>query len=207
MSKQINLLGQVRGAPELSARRVLIGIGVMLVASVVYSAFAWFQVTRAEGTVARSNAELIARKGKIKELEQKLAARPKVADIVAQIDALKGQEAESQEIIKLLRGAAGNSEGYSRQLRTLAQISEEGVWLTQLTIDRGRRNFSLGGRSLRNESVLRYAQRVNEQFSAYGLQFGAVEMTVMAEPRPEGATIGAAGSPSPVLSSVAFKLF
>jgi len=201
VSKQINLLVQEATAPELSALRALIGLGVMLAAFLGYAAFAWLGTARLGDTVAQSNAELAAEKVALKVLEQKLGERPKLADIVAQIDALKAQAGESQEIVNLLRSGGGGSEGYSGHLTALARISEEGLWLTGVKIANAGKTVSLAGRSLRHESVLRYAQRLNEQFSAYGVQFTAVELT------PDVAKEGAAGTAGPALSSVAFKLF
>ena len=201
MSKQINLLVQEAIAPELSALRALIGLGVILAAFLGYAAFAWLGTARLGDTVAQSDAQMAAEKAALQALEQKLAARPKLADIVAQIDALKAQAGESQEIVNLLRSGGGGSEGYSGHLAALAGISEDGVWLTGVKIGNAGKTVSLAGRSLRHESVLRYAQRLNEQFSAYGVQFTAVELT------PDVAKEGAAGAAGPALSSVAFKLF
>ena len=201
MSKQINLLAQEQTAPELSALRALVGLGLMLAAFLVYAGFAWFGNARLEDTVVQGNEQLATEKAAVKALEQKLGARPKMAEIVAQIDALKARAGESQEILKLLRGGAGGSEGYSGHLTTLARISEDGVWLTGVQIGNAGKTVSLAGRSLRQESVLRYAQRLNEQFSAYGVQFNAVELT------PEVTKAGTAGATGPGLSSVTFKLF
>jgi Tfp pilus assembly protein PilN len=201
VSKQINLLAPAQAAPTLTALRALIGFGVMFVAFLGYAAFAWFGTTRLGDTVAQSDAQLAAEMATVKALEQKIGARPKLADIVAQIDALKAQADESQQMLNLLRSGAGGSEGYSGHLATLARISENGVWLTGVKIGNAGKTVSLAGRSLRQESVLRYAQRLNEQFSAYGVQFSAVELT------PEFAKESATGAAGPALSSVVFKLF
>jgi hypothetical protein len=197
MSKQINLLVQAQAAPELSARRGLIGLGAMLAAFLVYAALGWFATARLGDAAGQSDAQLASDKAALQALEQKLGERMKLADIVAQTDALRAQGGESQDIVNLLRGGAGGSEGYSGELTTLARISEGGVWLTGVKIGNAGKSVSLAGRALRHESVLRYAQRLNEQFSAYGVQFTAVELT------PESAREGGSG-PAP---SVAFRLF
>jgi len=207
VSKQINLLVQGEGPPPLSALRTLIGFGVMIAAFLGYTAVSWFQTARLGDAAAQSDAQLAVEKAAVKALEQKLGARPKLAEIVAQIEALKPQAAESQELLKLLRGGEGDSEGYSGHLTTLARISEDGVWLTGIKIGNAGKMVSVEGRSLRNESVLRYARRLNEQFSAYGVQFSAVELTDALESTPEAAKMGAARSAGPALSSFAFKLF
>ena len=198
MSRQINLLVQEAIAPALSALRAVIGLGVMLAAFLGYAAFAWLGTARLGDTVAQSDAQVAAEKAALQAVEQKLTARPKLADILAQIDALKALAGESQEIVTLLRSGAGGSEGYSGHLTTLARISEDGVWLTGVKIGNAGKSVSLAGRSLHHESVLRYAQRLNEQFSSYGVQFTAVELN------PDVAKESGSG---PALSSVAFKLF
>ena len=203
MSKQINLLALARAqaGPEFSALRALSGLGAMLAAFLGYAAFAWIGAAPLRDAAADSDAKLAAEKATVRALEQKIAARPKLADIVAQIGALKAQADESQQILNLLRSGGDGSEGYSGHLTTLARISEDGVWLTGVKIGNAGKTVSLAGRSLRQESVLRYAQRLNEQFAAYGVQFSAVELT------PDVAKEGAAGSAGPALSSVVFKLF
>lgn len=198
MSQQINLLVQEAIAPALSALRALIGLGVMLVAFLGYATYTWLGTARLGDTVAQSDAQVAAEKAALQALEQKLAARPKLPDILAQIEALKPLAGESQEIVNLLRSGGGGSEGYFAHFTTLARISENDVWLTGVKIANAGKAVSIAGRSLHHESVLRYAQRLNEQFSAYGVQFTAVELT------PDVPKQGASG---PALSSVAFKLF
>ena len=196
MSQQINLLSQVEPAPGLSAIRALSGLGILLAAFLGYAVFAWFTTTRLAETAAQGSAQLAAEKAALKALEEKIAARPKPADIDAQLGALKAQAAESQQILSLLRGSGGGSEGYAGYLTILAQVAENGVWLTGVKIGNMGKTVDLAGRSLRQESVLRYAQRVNEKFSAYGVQFSAIELTLDAVKDGSG----------PGLSSVAFKL-
>ncbi len=205
MSKQINLLVQAQAAPALSARRALTGLGVVLAAFIGYAAFAWFGTARLGDTAEQSNVDLTADKATLRALERKIGERPKLADIVAQIDALKMQAGESQEILNLLRSGGGGSEGYSGHFTALAGISEEGLWLTGIKIGNAGKTVSLAGRSLRHESVLRYARRLNERFSAYGVQFSAMELTP--EAAKESAAAGSAAIAGPPVSSVAFRLF
>ena len=196
MSQQINLLVRETVGPALSAQRSLIGLGAMVVAFLGYAALTWFGSEQLGDTVAQSDAQMVAERATLQGLEQKLAARPKLPDILAQIEAVKPYAAESQELVNLIRGAG--REGYTEHLAALARVSEDGVWLTGIKLGNAGKSVSLTGRSLHHESVLRYAQRLNERFSPFGVQFTAVELTP--DPARES-TSGAA------LSSVAFKLF
>jgi len=191
-------MGQVQAAPALSAIRALSGLGIMLVALLGFAVFAWFATARLAETEAQGKAQLAAEKAKLKMLEQKIAERPKLDDIVAQIGALKAQAAESQQILTLLRDGGGSSEGYSGYFTTLARVTEDGVWLSGVKIGNAGKTVSIAGHSLRQESVLRYAQRLNEKFSDYGVQFSGMELT------PEAVKADGA---RPGLSAVAFKLY
>ena len=204
MSQQINLLVQEQRGPLLSALRSLIGLGAILLVYLAYTAYAWIGSVQLGDTVEQSNVQLAAEKATLKDLEQKLGARPKLADLLAQIEALRAPAEESRQIIDLLQTGGGSSrDGYSGHMTALARISEDGVWLTGISIANGGRTVRLEGRSLRADTVMRYAQRLNEQFSAYGAQFTALELT----PSSDQATASREGGPAPALSSVAFKLF
>jgi hypothetical protein len=198
MSKQINLLLPEKIAPGLSARRLAIGLGVLFAAFLGYGAYAWLGTSRLGDNVEQGGADLIAAKAARQALEQKLGERPKMADLVAEIEALKPLASESQDIMALLGGGGPGTTGYSAHLAALATVSEEGVWLTGVTITKAGKGMSLTGRSLNNDSVLRYAQRVNARLSGFGVQFSAVELS------PEGTT---AVGPGAALSTIAFKLF
>lgn len=205
MSQQINLLVQEQRGPVLSALRSLIGLGAVLLVYLAYTAYAWIGSVQLGDTVEQSNAQLAAERATLKDLEQKLGARPKLADLLAQIDALRAPAEESRQVIDLLQTGGGSSrDGYSGHMAALARISEDGVWLTGISIANGGRTMRLEGRSLRADAVMRYAQRLNEQFSAYGAQFTSLELT----PGSGQATASReSGGPAPALSSVAFKLF
>ena len=204
MSQQINLLVQVQRGPALSALRSLIGLGAILLVYLVYTAYAWFGSVQLGDTVEQSNAQLAAEKATLKDLEQKLGARPKLADLLAQIDALRAPAEESRQVIDLLRTGGGSSEGYSGHMMALARISEDGVWLTGISVVNAGKTIRLEGRSLRADAVMRYAQRLNEQFSVYGAQFTALELAPGSD---QAAASREGGGAAPGLSSVAFKLF
>ena len=204
MSQQINLLVQEQRGPALSALRSLIGLGAILLVYLAYTAYAWFGSVQLGDTVEQSNVQLAAEKATLKDLEQKLGARPKREELLVQIEAHRAPLEESRQVINLLETGGGSSrDGYTGQMMTLARVSEEGVWLTGISIANAGRTVRLEGRSLRADAVMRYAQRLNEQFSAYGAQFTALELT----PGSDQAATREDRTTAPGLSSVAFKLF
>jgi cell division protein FtsB len=197
VSQQINLLVAPHRAPALSAVRSASGLGIVLIALVGYSVYGWIGSRQLGHTVSQSDTQLAAERATLKDLEEKLGARPKTADLVAQINALKAQAGESEQIINLLQTGGGASrDGYAGHLTALARIAEEDVWLTNVSIVNAGRTVHVEGRSLRSDSVMRYARRLNDQFSVYGAQFTALELLPATETAP-----GAA------ISFVTFKLF
>lgn len=205
MSQQINLLVQEQRGPAISALRSLIGLGAILLLYLAYTAYGWIGSFQLGDTAELSNAQLVAEKAKLKDLEQKLGARPKQEELLAQIEALRAPVEESRLVIDLVQTGAGSSAaGYSGHMTALARISEDGVWLSAISITNAGKAVRLEGRSLRADAVMRYAQRLNEQFAAYGAQFSGLELTPGSE-QPQASREG--GGPAPALSSVAFKLF
>jgi Tfp pilus assembly protein PilN len=194
MSRQINLLVQPRAAPRLSAIRALGGLVVLLVACVAYGAFTWSHTAKIGAQAEQARAQLAAERATRQSLQQKLDARPKAADITAQIDALGPQMAESQEVFTLMRG----TQGYANYLRTLARASSEGIWVTAVKIEQAGKTVTVTGRSLRNDAVLRYAENLNQQFGQHGVHFSALDLSP-GEKAP-GAMVSA---PAPIV----FRLF
>lgn len=199
MSQQINLLIQER-EQKSTLIPSLLGIGLVLIVLLFYWGLQHIKTVKIQDAAAESAQQLLAAKTSLQALQQKLASGEKVGDMDAEITALKTRSEAGQEILSLLqKGELGNTEGYAGYLTKLVMISENDLWLTNVTISNAGKNMSIAGRALNSESVIHYAQRLNQQFSDYGVQFTAVEMT------PE--VFGKDDTASPPLSTVVFKLF
>jgi hypothetical protein len=198
LSQQINLLAHEERPPILSGLRVLIGAAVLIPPILAYGAYVWVASSRLASTVARNDAAIAAERTTMNSLTQQINNRPVPVNLSTEIDALKPLAGQSLEVLNLLRQNAGKSnEGYAVYLALLARVTEDGLWLTSVKISNSGRSVSLAGNSMRKEAVLRYVQRLNEQFAPHGVRFGALELTP--EPVKEGTT----AVQSPV---VAFKL-
>lgn len=200
MSQQINLLDRAR-APVGSALAALAVVAVVLLGLLAYEIRLGVEAAGLRKAADAGQRELDQVKAAMQAQRQRADANNDASAIKAEIAALKPKaEAVKQLVDPIRNGSLGNPEGYARYLGTLASVPEEGLWLTSVSITNAGKVMTLNGRALRNESVLKYAKRLNTAFAPQGVQFNSVEMT------PENLMqTGATGKP--VLTTVAFRLF
>lgn len=198
MSQQINLLVQRRDGSRL-VLLALAAVGVVVVLLLAVWLVEWQQTARAQAAEAASAQQLQAAKAVLQARMQQLGSRQDADALAAEIAALKPRAEASQEVLALIqKGDLGSQQGYAHYFYGLAAIAENGVWLTGATVSNAGKSVSVTGHALRNESVMRYAQRLNAQFAQYGVQLTALELT------PE--TFGQPGDSTPQFTDVAFSL-
>ena len=200
MSQQINLLARERN-PLGSALAALALVALVLVGLLVYGA-----MLRAETAGLRQDADsgqrqLVQAKAALQAMRQRTDSNNDAATLKAEIDALRSKVEALRQWQQLINnGSLGSPQGYANYLSTLASVPAEGLWLTSISVSNAGKLVTLSGRALRNESVLRYAKRLNAAFAAQGVQFNSLEMT------PEN-LVRTTEVGKPVLTTVAFRLF
>ena len=202
MSQQINLL-RPKARTLGSAVWPLAGAAVVLLALLGYrQSLVSTNATLQEAATA-GEQKLGQIRNAVLLLQKQKEARGNPAALTAEIAALRPRaEAVSQIVKDIGNGNLGSPEGYARYFRTVAGVSEDGLWITGVAVAKGGNSVTISGRALKNESVMQYARRLNEAFSPYGVRFNSLEMT------PENvSTPGVAATPgAPALSTVVFKL-
>lgn len=200
MSQQINLLERTR-EPVGSALGALAVVAVVLLGLLAYEAVLRTDAGRLRQAADAGQRGLAQAKAAMQAMRQRADANNDAAALKAEIDALKLKAAVVKQLVEPMRnGSLGSPDGYAQYLTTLASVPEEGLWITSVSVTNAGKVMTLSGRALRNESVLKYAKRLNEAFAPYGVQFNSVEMT------PENLVrTGEAGKP--LLTTVAFRLF
>lgn len=199
MSQQINLLKpkdhSVGTAVWMGAGAGVLVLGLLACMQVVSSE------TRKLREAAKASEQKLAQvKGAIETAQRKNNVEAETAALKAEIAELKPRADAVGQLVKEVRsGGLGRPEGFANYYRTLAGLSQEGLWITSVVVSKGGTSVSIDGRALRNEAVMQYARRVNDAFAPYGVQFNSLELT------PEN--IGKPGAPvNPGLATVAFKL-
>ena len=189
MSQQINLLVRKKSGSDstLTALAVLALVLVLLVGL-------W---ALRLGDVTKARQDEVASAQALHEAKARLQARIERSgtDVGAEIEALKSRAEAARKTLDRV-GELGSQQGYGPVFSTLASVGEEGLWLTSVSVNRGGKAVSISGHALRQESVMRYAERLNNRFADAGVQFTALELS------PESA--GKAGAQ---LKAVAFKLY
>lgn len=200
MSQQINLLMRER-SPIGSALWALAAVGLALLGLLAYDMMLRVDNNRLQRVVESGQRDLARIQASVEATRQRVNSNNDAAAIKAEIEALKPRAEAVRQLLEAMgNGSLGSPDGYAQHLLTLSSVPEDGLWLTSVSVDNAGKLVSLGGRALRNESVMRYAKRLNEVFATQGVQFNSVEMT------PESLLqTGVAGTPP--LNMVAFKLF
>ncbi len=200
MSQQINLLTE-RREPLGSALLALASVTLMLVGLLAYWGVLLADTSRLQQSASADKQEMARLQAALQAEQQRRAGGHDGAALKAELAVLRPQAEAVRQLVEQVRsGGLGNPEGYASYLTTLASISEDGIWLTQVAVSNAGKAVRISGRALRNESVMRYAGRLNAALAAHGVQFNSLEMT------PE--SLARAGEPGkPVLTTVSFKLF
>ena len=200
MSQQINLLMERREALG-SALLALASVALMLVGLLAYWGVLLADTNRLQQSVSAGKQELARTMAALQAEQQRQLGGHDGAALKAELAVLRPKaEAVRQLVDQLRSGALGSPKGYANYLTTLASISEDGLWLTNVAVSNAGKGVRISGRALRNESVMRYAGRLNAAFAAQGAQLNSLEMT------PE--SLVRAGEPGkPLLTTVSFKLF
>jgi hypothetical protein len=199
MSQQINLL-----APKESTARAalwpLAGLVVLVLGLLAYLQSIVAETGRLSAVATASGQQLDKAKASLLLLQTQKGKQGDPVAIKADIAALRPQaEAVSQLMKELRSGSLGSSEGFGRYYRALGSVSEDGLWITSVSVSRGGMAMSVNGRALNNDSVMRYARRLNEAFAPFGVRFNSLELT------PEA--LAAPGAPpAATLRTYAFKL-
>ncbi len=177
MSQHINLLPREPASPPLSAARAALGLLALVV---LLGAFGWYE--KAEADHQQQIAEQTARylegqKAMVQNLKKKLHDLDEPGGLSKQIAALEPRTRVSEDLLaRLQTGELGNILGYSAQLKELAQIRQEGVWITTLLITNAGRTLRIEGRAMEKEQVLEYARRLNAALAKYDAGLTSMEI-------------------------------
>jgi hypothetical protein len=204
MTQHINLL-QLRRRPVGTALAALATVAVLLLCLLTYGLVLQSQSKDLRAQLGVSAQGLQETKMALAALRARASANSSnkagPSAMQAEIDALKSQLLQRKKWGELAGNhSLGNPAGYLEHFQTLSGVSEEGLWLTSIFVSDSGKLVNLTGRALRNDSVLRYAEKLNQAFAPQGVQFNAIEMTPEAF-KPSGQ------EGAPALRSVSFRLF
>lgn len=194
MSQQVNLLPPERHAFNAVAIALLVW-GLVLLALAGLWSFNQIRLAAAREANTRLTTELQQAKA---DLQQRIDAK---AALNAEIEALRPYADAAQKFMGMTE-TLGNTTGFSRHFSTVASATEDGLWLTGMTVA-GARIQLVEGHSLSNEAVMRFSRNLNTVFAGESMQFSIVEMT----PQTVGTTTpGAPADRRPLMVSTRFSI-
>jgi Tfp pilus assembly protein PilN len=178
MTRQINLLTLKRTSVRLSAAHALAAITLMLVVVAGMWVAAERDNRQRAAVLATQQAQLREAAEALKVLKAREAARRQPAQVQAEIDALRPLASLSEALLDgIANGSLGNPAGFVGHLTSLARTTEEGLWLTNVSLGSGGQKLALQGRALESAAVLRYVQRLNAQFETHGAGVSTLDIT------------------------------
>ncbi len=122
-----------------------------------------------------STLQLQQAKVKFQLLESQITQHPQ-ASLSAEIANLKQKALAAQQILSLA-DSIGTPAGYARYFDALTKIAEDGLWLTNVTVDQAGKSVRVSGNALNKDSVMRFAKRFNDRFAGDGVVFTSLELT------------------------------
>ena len=191
-SQQINLQVQKKSGFD-PAQTALAVLGLVLLSLLGLWGMGQGKVAAARAAEAVSALQVQHANAKLQMQTQQSGS-----DLAAKIAAIKPQAEAAQKILAQT-GDLGDQQGYARHFSSLASITGDDLWLTNVTVDKAGKAVRISGRALHKESVMRYAQRLNDLFAGDGVQFTALELS--------SESAGQQGNPNAQLTAVAFKLY
>ena len=191
--QQINLLNQKKFELKLALAAPAI-LGLLLLS--LFS-FGVLWGLRQENVAATQNAEVASTlqlqqaKVKFQLLESEMTQHPQ-ASLSTEIVNLKQKALAAQQILTQADNI-GSTLGYARYFDALTKIAEDGLWLTNVTVDQAGKSVRVSGNALNKDSVMRFAKRFNDRFAADGVVFTALELTpvLVVKPSEHGSKVTA----------------
>lgn len=190
MSQQLNLLYEDRRG----VNPVVVALGAW--GFVLLCLFAVWGINQLRLSAARESEAVAAQQLAEARAIIKKREDAKVA-LAGQIAALQPAANAAQQLLDRANGL-GSWKGYASQFMTLANVTETGLWLTDVDISKSGKVIKLQGNALNNDIILRYSRSLNDAFADQGVKFTILEMT----PQTSGKGSGSA----PALSSTKFSI-
>jgi hypothetical protein len=179
MSQQINLFNPVfmKQKKYFSAVTMLQALGLIVVGSVFFYAYALYQVSQLSRQADEMNKRYAAEQAKLVSFGNEFSLQHSQQMLDAELKRLEAQ-AEAQDLVlnALKSGVIGNTEGYSEYLRAFARQSVNGLWITAFDIVGDGSQMSLSGDVLNPQLVPAYIRRLGREKIMQGKTFSTLQM-------------------------------
>lgn len=197
MSQQINLFNPI----YLKQRKVFTlvpmseAVGIILVGALALAGYGKYRANAADRNVARINAELAAKQGRLTSVNSEFSPRQKDQQIIAQLAETEARLKSLTEVEHILQqGDLGNTQGYAEYFRALARQHVDGLWLTGVAITGAGSDIAVQGRAMQAPLIANYIARLTAEHIMRGKTFSSLAINRPPPVAPVASAEPAAGS-------------
>lgn len=193
MSQQLNLLSRERRNVQAFTLALMIWGGIVLVLLAAWGGNQ-LRLSAAKEVETVAAREFDAARATVKQRDDKKAA------LLAEIEAIKpAGEAAGQ----LLQAASdlGNPKGFASYFMAMAGVTEEGLWLTGISVAKAGKSIRVEGQTLNTDAVMKYSRNLNAAFEDRQIKFSLLKIDL-----PTKKTVTAQGAMQSSLTSTRFEL-
>ena len=166
MNQQINFFqAEFRTEKQNFSAATLLGFcGAIIFAMFLIQVFAIQKLSGIENELQIMSSQETAAVERLETLRPVITVVSGEQSWPARLDAAMRTLEEKQLVFSLVQGVTlGDTQGFSRYLRSLARQDTDGLWLTHISLTTLADNIRLEGRALRAELVPAYLQRLAEE--------------------------------------------
>ncbi|MBI5007024.1 MAG: fimbrial assembly protein [Nitrosomonadales bacterium] len=179
MSQQINLFNPVflKQKKYFSVATMGQALGLIMLGSILFYAYAVYQVQLLSRQTAEMNRNYISEQTKLANFTREFSPQQTSQMLEDELKKIEAEAAAQESLLNLLKsGAIGNTEGYSGYMRAFARQSIKGLWLTAFDITGDGAQMSLSGAVVDPQLVPVYIQRLSKEKVMRGKSFAAMQM-------------------------------
>lgn len=166
MYQQINFYqSEFRREQQIfSAATLLMACGAIMLAMLLTYAIATQKLNSIESTLQIVSSQEAAAVERLEKIRPIITALSGEKTWTERLDTATHSLEEKQLVLSLVQGSTlGNTQGFSRHLRSLALQDTDGLWLTQIRLSALGDNTRLEGKALRADLVPAYLQSLAEE--------------------------------------------
>lgn len=208
MSQQINLFNPIflKQRKHFSAVAMMQALALLVLGSLLVSAYATFQVSVLTKEAALSASQLQTAQAQLAKVRAEYGPRQKNQAIEQQILKTESEiQAYKQVLDTMQKGEFGNTKGYSAYMAAFARQIIEGVWLTGFSLVGAGNEIEIRGRTVRAELVPTYMNNLKREPVMQGKSFATLEMQAP-ETKQAGKSDPSDAKPAETVGYIEFSL-
>ena len=179
MSQQINLFNPnfLKKKQYFSVSAMMQALGLILLGSVLFYAYAVYQVQLLSKQSEVTGRSYVAEQGRLAKYVAEFSPENSQKFLDEELNKIESQVNAQRELLDILKsGALGNTSGYSEYMRAFARQTIAGLWLTGFSITGDAAQLSMPGGALNPELVPAYIKRLSQEKIMRGKAFAAMQM-------------------------------